>query len=80
LDPFRVCALIQAYWPDQLLFGTQSIFNIVAALPVARFVQTAGELCDLVVRSMQSTTGVLSHAHFTRDARRDAVSYPFHDF
>lgn len=58
---------------DEFLFGTQPIFHVVAILLATRFVQTVGELGNLVVCSGQSAAGVLSHAHFTRDARRCPV-------
>jgi hypothetical protein len=41
-------------------FGTQPIFNVVTVLLAARFVQTADELRDIVVRCARPTPGTFS--------------------
>src|SRR5438094_5912279 len=46
---------------DELLFGTQPSFNVVAILTAARFVKAVGELGDLFVCWRRFTASILSH-------------------
>ena len=65
---------------DEFLFSTQPIFDIVAILPATRFVQTVGELGNLVVGRGRSTAGVCSHPPLACGMRSDETSCFCHNF
>src|SRR5262245_37252957 len=59
----------------EFLFGAQPIFDVVPALPATSFVQTEGELGNLVVCRGQVIAGVASLTPLASDVRAHDVSF-----
>ena len=59
---------------DEFLFGKQPIFHVVAIPSATQFVETVGELGNLVVCGGQPMAGVSSHPPLTCGLRSDEIS------